>query len=141
MDDAMGDDEMDRMLLRENEILPSSGFVGSVMEAVSREAAVPPPIPFPWKRVLPGLVVAGAVLVTLVVVLVRAHVGQLTVPRADSASPSAMPSFGPSLFGPSLFGPSLLHGGIESAATWIVLALVTAFVSVKVSIGLAFGRA
>ncbi len=137
MDDAMGDDEMDRMLLRENEILPSSGFVGSVMEAVRREAAAPPPIPFPWKRVLPGLVVAGAVLVTIVVVLVRAHVGQLTVPRADSASPSAMPS----LFGPSLFGPSLLHGGIESAATWIVLALVTAFVSVKVSIGLAFGRA
>ena len=134
MNGARGDDEMDRMLLRENEILPSSGFVVSVMEAVRREAAAPPPIPFPWKRVLPGLVVAGAVLVAIVVVLVTAHAGTLSVPRADSASPSAS-------FGPSLFGPSLLHGGIESAATWIVLALVTAFVSVKVSIGLAFGRA
>jgi hypothetical protein len=135
MNGARGDDEMDRMLLRENEILPSSGFVVSVMEAVRREAVAPPPIPFPWKRVLPGLVVAGAVLVTIVVVLVGAHAGTVPVPRADSPSSAVLS------LGPSLFGPSLLHGGIESAATWIVLALVTAFVSVKISIGLAFGRA
>ena len=33
--------------MSEEEILPSSGFAASVMEAVRREAATPPPIPFP----------------------------------------------------------------------------------------------
>ena len=55
-------DEIDRALSREDDILPSSGFAASVMDAVRREVAAPPPIPFPWKRALPGLVVAGVVL-------------------------------------------------------------------------------
>ncbi len=57
----MGNDEgeINRILSREDEILPSSGFTVSVMDAVRREAAAPPPIPFPWKRALPGLVAAG----------------------------------------------------------------------------------
>ena len=58
---------MDRILSREDEILPSSGFAVSVMEAVRREAAAPPPIPFPWKRALPGLVVAGLALAVVLV--------------------------------------------------------------------------
>ena len=39
-----GDDagEIDRILSREDEILPSSGFAVSVMDAVRREAAAPP---------------------------------------------------------------------------------------------------
>ena len=53
------EDEMDRILSGEDEILPSSGFTVSVMDAVRREAAAPPPIPFPWKRALPGLVLGG----------------------------------------------------------------------------------
>ena len=57
------EDEMDRILSREDEILPSSGFAVSVMEAVRREAAVPPPIAFPWKRALPGMVVGGIALI------------------------------------------------------------------------------
>ena len=40
-------DEFDR-IMSEEEILPSSGFAASVMEAVRREAVAPPPIPFPW---------------------------------------------------------------------------------------------
>lgn len=55
-------DEFDR-IMSEEEILPSSGFAASVMEAVRREAAAPPPIPFPWKRALPGAVFAAATLV------------------------------------------------------------------------------
>jgi len=51
----MKPDDLDRVLLRETEIVPSSGFARSVMAAVRREAAAPPPIPFPWKRALPGL--------------------------------------------------------------------------------------
>jgi len=52
----MRNDDLDRILCEE-EILPSSGFVGSVMEAVQGELEAPP-IPFPWKRALPGLALA-----------------------------------------------------------------------------------
>jgi len=31
------------------------GFLASVMDRVREEAAAPPPIPFPWKRALPGM--------------------------------------------------------------------------------------
>ena len=56
-------EEVDRMLSSEDEILPSSGFAVAVMDAVRREAAAPPPIPFPWKRALPGMIVAGLSLI------------------------------------------------------------------------------
>lgn len=61
----MNHDELQRALMETEEIAPSSGFVGAVMEAVRREAAatapIPfPPIPFPWKWALPGLIVCVA---------------------------------------------------------------------------------
>ena len=62
----MSDSDMDRILLKHDEILPSSGFAASVMEAVRREASAPPPIPFPWRRALPGIVVATFALVLVV---------------------------------------------------------------------------
>jgi hypothetical protein len=52
--------EIDRILAAEEQLLPSPGFLASVMERVQEEAAAPPPIPFPWKRAIPGiLLVAG----------------------------------------------------------------------------------
>lgn len=60
-------DEFDRIMSQE-EILPSSGFAASVMEAVRREAAAPPPIPFPWKRALPGALFAAATLIGILAV-------------------------------------------------------------------------
>lgn len=60
-------DEFDR-IMSEEEILPSSGFAASVMEAVRREAAAPPPIPFPWKRALPGAVFAAATLIGILTI-------------------------------------------------------------------------
>jgi hypothetical protein len=54
----MKEEELDRILSAEREILPSPGFAASVMRAVREEACAPPPIPFPWKRLLPGLVVS-----------------------------------------------------------------------------------
>ena len=41
--------------MKHEDIVPSSGFTASVMDAITREATAPPPIPFPWKRALPGL--------------------------------------------------------------------------------------
>jgi hypothetical protein len=55
-------DAIDRILASDDPLVPSSGFVASVMERVRDEAAAPPPIPFPWKRALPGIVlVAGTI--------------------------------------------------------------------------------
>lgn len=55
-------DPIDAVLLAEfnsaEQIRPSSGFALSVMDAVHEQAVVPPPIPFPWKRVLPFAIAA-----------------------------------------------------------------------------------
>ena len=53
---------LDTILAHEEELIPSSGFLASVMERVREEAAAPPPIPFPWKRAIPGIALATGVL-------------------------------------------------------------------------------
>ena len=72
----MTNEDLDRILSGEGEIVPSAGFTALVMEKVRLEETAPPPIPFPWKRALPGLVVVGlalgAVLVGLAEVVWRA---------------------------------------------------------------------
>ncbi len=67
----MRDDEIDRILGGEEDVLPSSGFHASVMEAVQREATAPPQIPFPWKRAWPALAAAALALVGSAVLLVK----------------------------------------------------------------------
>jgi hypothetical protein len=62
---------LDRTLSDEEDIVPSSGFTLSVMDAVRRDAAAPAPIPFPWLRALPGLGVAGLALALVVINGVR----------------------------------------------------------------------
>ena len=120
--------ELNSILSREDEILPSSGFTVSVMDAVRREASAPPPIPFPWKRALPGLIVAGF---ALALILIRgvAAITQLRKATTPQLSMSMPPVTAP-----------IFHGGIGSAAIWIVLALLGAFVSVKLSMRVASGR-
>ncbi len=125
-----------RILSREDEILPSSGFAVSVMDAVRREAAAPPPIPFPWKRALPGLVVAGFV---LALVFVTAVVATAQLIRASTSTAA---QFSMSL--PSVLTPIVglgLQRNLEIAANWTVLALLVTFVSVKLSMRLTSRRA
>jgi len=50
--------EIDRILATEDALVPSSGFLAAVMDRVREEAAAPAPIPFPWKRALPGAIAA-----------------------------------------------------------------------------------
>jgi hypothetical protein len=57
-----GDAVIDRILAAEEELIASSGFLAATMERVREEAAMPKPIPFPWLRALPGIVLAVAVL-------------------------------------------------------------------------------
>jgi len=75
----MRDEEIDRILGGEEDILPSSGFRTSVMEAVHREATTPPPIPFPWKRAWPALAAAALALFGSAALLVKSSAAGLPV--------------------------------------------------------------
>jgi hypothetical protein len=55
-------DAIDRILAAEEELIPSSGFLATAMGRARDEAAAPPPIPFPWMRALPGLVLVAGVI-------------------------------------------------------------------------------
>jgi hypothetical protein len=64
---TMTDADLDRALCTEcDSILPSSGFAAAVMAAVVHEATAPAPIPFPWKRALPGLAAVIAAVALLI---------------------------------------------------------------------------
>jgi len=52
---------IDHILATEEHHIPTSGFLASVMERVREEATAPPPIPFPWKRAIPGILLAAVV--------------------------------------------------------------------------------
>jgi hypothetical protein len=54
--------EIGQILAAEEKLIPSSGFMASVMEKVRQEAAVPPPIPFPWTWAVLGILLMGGVL-------------------------------------------------------------------------------
>ena len=71
MDSTKKTTNLDGILGAEEELAPSSGFVSAVMERVREEAATPKPIPFPWKRVVPGAVAAAGGLVWIGVEAVR----------------------------------------------------------------------
>lgn len=67
-------DAIDAILADEEELIPSSGFLAATMERVREEAACPEPIPFPWLRALPGIVLVAGVVGWCGYELVRAGV-------------------------------------------------------------------
>jgi len=107
----MKDESIDRILSSEEELLPSSGFTALVMERIRDEAAAPPPIPFPWKRIVPGIVLGCAGLSWGVVELTR-----LAIAAAHDPQPIALPIAASALLPMENLG-------------WAALALVVAFVS------------
>ncbi len=60
--DRLDTDKLDVILANEQELVPSSGFLARVMDKVREEAEAPQPIPFPWKRAIPGMALASGVL-------------------------------------------------------------------------------
>jgi hypothetical protein len=114
----MEQDELDHVLSRGEDIVPSSGFVATVMGAVRSEAAAPPQIPFPWKRALAGLAACTLALVSFLIAALMRPGGQA--------------------------GLSVLATVFESAraagADWIALALLLSLVSVILSKRLAGSR-
>jgi hypothetical protein len=123
----MKDHEFDRILSSEGDLVPSSGFASTVMDAVRSEALAPPPIPFPWKRASPGIAAGALALVYLFIGAFR---------QTGEVSP------GPSAWGKLL---SSLTPAFQAAqmvgAEWIVAALLVAYISVKLSLLLARGKA
>ena len=126
----MKNDELDRMLSKQDDIQPSSGFAAAVMEAVRNEASAPPPIPFPWKRALPVLLLAGIMLALVVIAGVETI---LSVSRG-----AATPEIATSLR--STVVPHT-QGAVGADLAWTAAALLAAFMSVKLSMRLASGRA
>ncbi len=94
-------------------ILPSSGFAEAVMTAVHREATAPAPLAFPWKRALPGLIVAAAVVITAVA---AAFVWFLRTLRASSVQFSTpLPDW------PARFAP-FAHHAVD--ALWVAVSVM-----------------
>lgn len=119
------EDPIDRILSGEEELVPSAGFAASVMEAVRREAAAPAPIPFPWKRALPVLVLAAMAIVFVPIVAVTA------ILRLASAPVSAPP------LNTSFLWAQLPAWMSNPAFGWTVGSLLLAFIVVKFSMRLA----
>jgi len=106
--------------LRDDTILPSSGFSASVMAAVESQSAAPAAIAFPWKRAFPGLVAAAAVLILLLGVLIAAVVR--TIHAAPRSAVPVAPA-GISVFDWHIGMQQLLQGVPSSGVFWLVLAL------------------
>jgi hypothetical protein len=113
-------DELDRALSAEQEIVPSSGFTDAVMEAVRREATTPPPISFPWKCVLPGLAFAGFAVLAL-----------LFLPSPAKTAGSAVWAL------THLAALFAALPGTTRRLDWLIVALLLAWASVKLSMRLA----
>jgi hypothetical protein len=126
---TMNDAEIDPILSGQDEILPSAGFVACVMDAVRREAAVPPPIPFPWKRALPGLALALVVMALIAVGGIFAVTHGLDGSTALQVSATT-----------SWSATQGMQGKINSAGAWTALALLLTLITMKFSMRLAAGR-
>jgi hypothetical protein len=110
-------DKLDRILLEENALLPSSGFAASVMESIQEQAAEPAPIPFPWKLALPGI----AALIAAAVVLIRLTVAAFQTINQGMDVARVLPQW----YFDLLASPSL-----QAAATPVLLALAASAVCV-----------
>ncbi len=121
------EDELDRMLSTQDEIVPSSGFVMSVMDAVRNEAAASeptpfPPIAFPWLRALPMFIALAAVLA----MLIAGFVELARTPIAVTQGP--------------LLPAAVVQALVQVNAGWIAFALLLAFLSALFSIRFATGK-
>jgi hypothetical protein len=117
--------EIGHILAGEEELMPSSGFAVSVMERVRQEAALPAPIPFPWKRAIPLLLLACGGIGWCAVELVR-----LGVPGFDL---TALSQSAQSWLTISLPPLSVVQVRSLEQAGWVALALGVSLLSVLLS--------
>ena len=106
-------DELDRILGSDEGLEPSSGFTRRVMEAVEQEKQAPPPIPFPWLRLLPALF------------------GAVGIVGAFAFSLATEP------FGPTPGMANWLEHPLVAPLGWAALSLIGSWVAVRLSMRLA----
>jgi hypothetical protein len=127
--------ELDAALAsRHDDILPSSGFAGSVMAAIGSDG--PAPIPFPWKRIGPLFAAAPVALAWIVFIVV-------TVARSSlnpAAWRAAATTHAAPLFGGRLDLSALTHNPATLSVSVVALSLGLAFVSFAVTRRLLFSR-
>jgi hypothetical protein len=105
-----------QILATEEELIPSSGFVASVMERVQEEAAAPPPIPFPWKQAIPAILLASGIFTWGTIELLRLGAAERGLPALRALALGSMH-----------LTASAVHS-LEEAA-WVALALGTSLLS------------
>lgn len=117
---AMIESQIERILATEEELIPTSGFLISVMERVQEESAVPHPIPFPWKRALPSAFLFGGVSGWGAVELMQSGLLKL-----DLAALNA--------FTLAVLHPSAAPVSSAESAGWVALALSASVLSLLLS--------
>jgi hypothetical protein len=118
-------EDLDRMLSRQENVIPSSGFVDSVMDAIECAASTPPPIPFPWKHALPGLAACLIALVSFV---------YLAFTHFDASSTTSALSRTAPMVAAIIEGLKAVDGG------WIAVALLVSAASVFFSMRMVGAR-
>ena len=126
----MNDHDLDRMLIEREEIVPSSGFVASVMEAVQQEAAAPAPIPFPWKWALPGLIVSVAMAMGMIARWFFSG-PHISLPVYPATNAWTMGTFSSSL--PRVHMAVSTIVALEWSALALLLSFATAWLSMRIS--------
>jgi len=118
------DDAVDRLVdahlaSASDDLAPSSGFAASVMDSIYAQAIEPPPIAFPWRRVLPGAIAVVCALLALVVFVIRTAKAS---PGAASSSSAVVQSHLALSFTPS-----------EVTLGWILLAACLSIAAIAAS--------
>ncbi len=118
-------DELDDILCGAQEVAPSDSFLPGVMAAIEREASTPPPIPFPWKRIVPAWAAGAGTFATLL----TEAVGPLGRGAAAQIGPDVASFFN-----------GILEAARSIEGVWIATALALVLASVKFSMRLTGAR-
>jgi hypothetical protein len=96
--DAQLNNQLDHLLLTHlgpaptaaDHLIPSSGFTHSVMEAIHQQTTAPPPIPFPWKRLVPSAIALACTLLAFAWLATSQSTTTLTQSLSLNLSPSTI---------------------------------------------------
>ncbi len=123
----MKPDDLDRILSADDDIVPASGLVASVMDLVRTEASAPPPIPFPFARLAWTL----AAVIALTTWLAWSGVTDPLWEPVMSLSPDAWASL----------LKQAADVAVRTGAGWTATALAVAILSARLAARLASPRA
>ena len=83
-------DEIDRLIAAHfdtgDQLAPSSGFASSVMQQLHAQSDAPPPFPFPWGRVVPGMITIACALAGFGIFVMRRLYAVAVAPASPQAS-------------------------------------------------------